>query len=120
MPEHARAASEWLIGQDLASGRLVRVPPEWRYDRTSDVQIVMPNGRFVPAKTRAFVDRLVRELTPGPPEPVFGTLIPSAARLASWWMSVHYPARWPEKSKVRLRPGAALETRGVSVAVASE
>lgn len=60
-------ASEWSIGQDLASGRLVRVLPEWCYDRTSAVHVVMPQGRFVPAKTRAFVDRLVREFTPAPP-----------------------------------------------------
>ena len=60
-------ASEWSIGQDLASGRLVRVLPEWRYDRTSAVHIVMPRGRFVPAKTRAFIDRLVHEFTPDPP-----------------------------------------------------
>lgn len=60
-------ASEWSIGQDLASGRLVRVLPEWRYDRTSTVHIVMAQGRFVPAKTRAFIDRLVQEFTPDPP-----------------------------------------------------
>jgi DNA-binding transcriptional LysR family regulator len=61
------AASEWSIGQDLASGRLVRVLPEWDYDWTSAVHIVMPPGRFVPAKTRAFIDRLVHEFTPDPP-----------------------------------------------------
>lgn len=60
-------ASEWSIGQDFAKGRLVRVLPEWRYDRTSAVHIVMPQGRFVPAKTRAFIDRVVREFTPDPP-----------------------------------------------------
>jgi DNA-binding transcriptional LysR family regulator len=60
-------ASEWSIGQDLASGRLVRVLPEWRYDRSSAVHIVMPRGRFVPAKTRAFVDRLASEFAPDPP-----------------------------------------------------
>lgn len=60
-------ASEWSIGPDLASGRLVRVLPEWRFDWTSAVHIVLPPGRFVPAKTRAFIDRLVQELTPIPP-----------------------------------------------------
>jgi DNA-binding transcriptional LysR family regulator len=60
-------ASEWSIGRDLASGRLVRVLPDWCYDRTSAVHIVMPQGRFLPAKTRAFVDRLVQEFTPQPP-----------------------------------------------------
>lgn len=60
-------ASEWSIGQDLASGRLMRVLPEWCYDWTSAVQIVLPPGRFVPAKTRVFVERLVHEFTPVPP-----------------------------------------------------
>jgi DNA-binding transcriptional LysR family regulator len=61
------AASEWSIGEELASGQLVRVLPEWLYDWTSAVHIVMPPGRFVPAKMRAFIDRLVHEFTPGPP-----------------------------------------------------
>jgi DNA-binding transcriptional LysR family regulator len=61
------AAAEWSISQDLASGRLVRVLPEWLYDWSSAVHIVMPPGRFVPAKTRAFIDRLVHEFTPEPP-----------------------------------------------------
>lgn len=60
-------ASEWSIGHDLASGRLVRVLPKWRLDWTSAVHIVLPPGRFVPAKARVFVDRLVEEFTPGPP-----------------------------------------------------
>ena len=61
------AASEWSVGEELASGQLVRVLPEWLYDWTSAVHIVMPPGRFVPAKMRAFIDRLVHEFTPEPP-----------------------------------------------------
>jgi DNA-binding transcriptional LysR family regulator len=60
-------ASEWSVGRDLAAGRLVRVLPEWCVDHVSTVHIVLPPGRFVPAKTRAFVDRLVQEFTPTPP-----------------------------------------------------
>jgi DNA-binding transcriptional LysR family regulator len=60
-------ASEWSIGRDLAAGRLVRVLPEWCFDHVSAVHVVLPPGRFVPAKTRAFVDRLVQEFTPTPP-----------------------------------------------------
>lgn len=60
-------APEWLIGQELADGRLVRVLPDWRFDHQGAVQVVLPPGRFVPAKTRAFIDRLVREFTPTPP-----------------------------------------------------
>ncbi|HZF43023.1 MAG TPA: LysR family transcriptional regulator [Sphingomonadaceae bacterium] len=61
------AASEWSVGQELASGQLVRVLPEWLYDWTSAVHVVMPPGRFIPAKTRAFIDRLVAEFAPDPP-----------------------------------------------------
>jgi DNA-binding transcriptional LysR family regulator len=60
-------ASEWSIGRDLAAGRLVRVLPEWCFDHAASVHVVLPPGRFVPAKTRAFVDRLVQEFTPTPP-----------------------------------------------------
>jgi len=60
-------ASEWSIGRDLAAGRLVRALPEWCFDHVSAVHIVLPPGRFVPAKTRAFVDHLVQEFTPTPP-----------------------------------------------------
>lgn len=60
-------ASQWSSGRELADGRLVRVLPEWRYDREGAVQIVMPQGRLVPAKTRLFIDRVVQEFTPVPP-----------------------------------------------------
>ncbi|MFC4726922.1 LysR family transcriptional regulator [Coralloluteibacterium thermophilus] len=60
-------APEWLIGPDLAAGRLVRVLPEWRFDHDGAVHVVLPPGRLVPAKTRAFVDRLVRAFDPVAP-----------------------------------------------------
>ncbi|WP_035693724.1 LysR family transcriptional regulator [Azospirillum halopraeferens] len=60
-------APEWLIGRELAEGRLVRILDGWRFDHSGAVQVVLPPGRLVPAKTRVFVDALVRELTPPPP-----------------------------------------------------
>jgi DNA-binding transcriptional LysR family regulator len=60
-------AHVWFVGQELADGRLVRVLPEWSFDRPTAVQIVLPPGRLVPAKTRVFIDRLVQEFTPVPP-----------------------------------------------------
>lgn len=60
-------ASQWSGGKELADGRLVRVLPEWRYDRDCAVQIVLPHGRLLPAKTRLFIDRVVEEFTPVPP-----------------------------------------------------
>lgn len=60
-------AAEWLAGQELADGRLVRVLPKWHFDQASAIQVVLPPGRLVPAKTRVFIDRLVRDFTPVPP-----------------------------------------------------
>jgi DNA-binding transcriptional LysR family regulator len=60
-------APDWLVGQELLDGRLVRVLPEWLLDLDGAVQIVLPPGRFVPAKTRAFIDSVVAEFTPDPP-----------------------------------------------------
>lgn len=60
-------APEWLVARQLAEGTLVRVLPEWRFDFDAAVHVVLPPGRLIPAKTRVFVDRLVRELTPGAP-----------------------------------------------------
>lgn len=60
-------ASEWSIGHDLAAGHLVRVLPDWRYDHNGAAQIVLPPGRFVAAKTRVFIDRLMSEFTPVAP-----------------------------------------------------
>ncbi|QWP77105.1 LysR family transcriptional regulator [Lysobacter sp. K5869] len=60
-------APEWLIGRELAQGTLVRVLPQWRMDYDGAIHVVLPPGRLVPAKTRAFVDRLAREFDPQPP-----------------------------------------------------
>lgn len=59
--------AEFLIVRELAEGRLVRVLPDWRFDYEAAVQIVLPPGRLVPAKTRAFIERLTREFTPEAP-----------------------------------------------------
>jgi len=60
-------APQWLIGRELAEGRLQRVLPQWKIDYDGAVHAVLPPGRLVPAKTRAFVDRLAREFEPQPP-----------------------------------------------------
>lgn len=59
--------AEWMVAQELREGRLVRALPEWRFDYDGAVQVVLPPGRLVPAKTRVFVDRLVQEFTPTTP-----------------------------------------------------
>lgn len=60
-------APQWMVGRQLAEGRLVRVLPQWRMDYDGAVHAVLPPGRLVPAKTRAFVDWLAREFEPQPP-----------------------------------------------------
>ena len=60
-------ASEWSCGRHLAEGHLVRVLPEWRLDHAGNAQIVLPPGRFVPAKTRLFIERVVAEFSPSAP-----------------------------------------------------
>lgn len=60
-------AYDWEIGRELAEGLLVRVLPDWRIDVEGAVHVVLPPGRLIPAKTRVFVDWLVRDFTPEPP-----------------------------------------------------
>ncbi|MGF7146432.1 DNA-binding transcriptional LysR family regulator [Sphingomonas zeicaulis] len=57
-------SSEWSCGRHLAEGRLVRVLPDWKMDHDGNAQVVLPPGRLVPAKTRAFIERLVAEFSP--------------------------------------------------------
>lgn len=60
-------APEWLVGQELADGRLVRVLPEWQLDHEGGIYVVLPPGRLVPAKTRIFLDHLIQAFTPSAP-----------------------------------------------------
>lgn len=60
-------AADWLVGQELAQGRLVEVLPGWSVDEGSRVGLVLPPGRLFPAKTRAFADWISNELAPVPP-----------------------------------------------------
>jgi hypothetical protein len=56
---------ECHVLDDLRSGRLVRLLPDWK---VADIPIlaVYPDNRQIAAKVRAFVDFLARRLTPGP------------------------------------------------------
>lgn len=60
-------ASDWLVGRELADGRLAEVLPGWSLDEDGAVQAVLPPGRPAPAKTRAFVDWLAAAFAPAPP-----------------------------------------------------
>lgn len=56
----------FVVGDDLASGRLVRLLPDWQ-DESGGVYAVWPHARFVPAKVRAFVDFLAEKMAGTPP-----------------------------------------------------
>jgi len=51
---------EWLIGEPIRDGRLVRVLPDWSIPLV-DVHVVFPSGRL-PSRLRTFIDFAVTEL----------------------------------------------------------
>ena len=53
----------YSVVDDLRSGRLVQVLPGWRSPEIA-IFALLPSGRFVDAKTRAWIDLLKRELPP--------------------------------------------------------
>ncbi|CAI8799204.1 LysR family transcriptional regulator [Pseudomonas chlororaphis] len=48
------AGGDWLMHQDLASGHLVRVLPQWQLDSDSGIYLLRPSARFSSATTQAF------------------------------------------------------------------
>jgi len=55
-------ASAWLLGEDLAAGRLLHLAPDWQADPLP-VHLVYPYARFYPARLRRFVETM-REAAP--------------------------------------------------------
>ncbi|WP_018413412.1 LysR family transcriptional regulator [Methyloversatilis thermotolerans] len=51
----AAISSSWLVAEDIESGRLVRLTPDWEAE-TLPVYLVYPHARFYPARLRAFVE----------------------------------------------------------------
>jgi DNA-binding transcriptional LysR family regulator len=49
------ALADWLIREDIATGRLVRVLPQWNA-KELPVHVVYPSHRMLPVRVRAFVD----------------------------------------------------------------
>jgi|SRR6516162_4467711 DNA-binding transcriptional LysR family regulator len=47
--------SEWAIREDIRSGRLVRVLPQWNAKEFT-AYVVYPGHRALPARVRAFID----------------------------------------------------------------
>lgn len=58
--------STYLIGDDLRSGKLIRLLPEYQ-DNASDIYAIYSTKRNMPPKVRAFIDHLISEFTPVPP-----------------------------------------------------
>jgi LysR family transcriptional regulator, transcriptional activator for dmlA len=54
--------SIWDVAAELADGRLVEVLPAWTMD-SSPIQIVYASRRYLPARTRLFIDALVQDFT---------------------------------------------------------
>jgi len=58
--------ADWMIADDLATGRLVEVLPDWRVAgslETSDLWLVYPSRRLIPRKTRVFADFLAETVS---------------------------------------------------------
>jgi DNA-binding transcriptional LysR family regulator len=51
----AAIASAWLVGEDIAQGRLVHLAPDWRA-APLPVWLVYPQARFYPARLRRFLE----------------------------------------------------------------
>jgi DNA-binding transcriptional LysR family regulator len=59
--------STWDVGQELASGALLRVLPEYEGNRSVAIHALYPSKQFLPAKVRLFIDYLVSLYAPTPP-----------------------------------------------------
>jgi DNA-binding transcriptional LysR family regulator len=57
--------SEFMIADDLAAGRLVRVLPEW-HTRVTEVHAVYPARHNLPPRLTLFLDHLAKALNPPP------------------------------------------------------
>jgi len=53
---------EWLVEEDLVSGRLVRVLPKWRA-KSLPAQIIYPVQRRMPLRVKAFIDFATEYMT---------------------------------------------------------
>ena len=58
--------SDWYVGPDLASGKLVEVLPDYPVAEQGSVYVVTPAAKGTPSKTRAFSDWLAVELKNAP------------------------------------------------------
>jgi DNA-binding transcriptional LysR family regulator len=57
----AAMASAWIVADDIAQGRLVRLAPRW-HGTPLPVHLVYPQARFQPARLRRFIDAMRRAM----------------------------------------------------------
>ncbi|MCP9232972.1 LysR family transcriptional regulator [Mesorhizobium sp. LMG 17147] len=60
-------STDWLVGRELADGRLVPVLENWTLADEGAVYVVMPSAKGQAAKTRAFADWISKRFAPVPP-----------------------------------------------------
>jgi DNA-binding transcriptional LysR family regulator len=60
-------STDWLVGRELADGRLVPVLADWTLADEGAVYVVMPSAKGQAAKVRAFADWIGRCFAPNPP-----------------------------------------------------
>lgn len=60
-------STDWLVGRELADGRLVPVLEDWTLADEGAIYIVMPSAKGQAAKTRAFADWIGKRFAPEPP-----------------------------------------------------
>lgn len=61
------AGGDWLMGEDLAAGRLVRVLPQWQLDVAAGIYLVRPTARLNTAALGAFKAWLEARFEAGAP-----------------------------------------------------
>ena len=58
-------APDWHVIDHLRSGELVEILPGWCAANDGPINAILPPGRIVPAKARAFIDRVTQHLRDG-------------------------------------------------------
>ncbi|RAZ72703.1 LysR family transcriptional regulator [Mesorhizobium atlanticum] len=60
-------STDWLVGRELASGRLVPILEDWTLADEGAVYVVTPSAKGQAAKTRAFAEWIGKRFSPEPP-----------------------------------------------------
>ncbi|CAN7441909.1 LysR family transcriptional regulator [Mesorhizobium sp. LjRoot246] len=60
-------STDWLVGRELADGRLVPILEEWTLADEGAIYVVTPSAKGQAAKTRAFADWIGKRFAPEPP-----------------------------------------------------